>query len=196
MPQPLSNLRILVGRALHQASALTSALRAKGAEVLEIPFIEIRPPRTYKPLDTALKNLDQYDWLILTSVNGVEALWSRLKNLRLTNKDFPHLKVAAIGPATRKAISEHGLKVHIMPREYIAESVVESLRDKVKGRRVLLARAKVARDIIPQELRKLGAHVNVVEAYETIVPVKSRTRLRALLKDPKRRRRVRDFTGT
>src|SRR5882672_3761488 len=104
MPQSLSNLRILIGRARHQASALSSGLRAKGAQVLEIPFIEIRPPRTYKPLDTALKNLDQYDWLILTSVNGVAALWARFKQLGFGKKHFQHLKLAAIGPATRQAI--------------------------------------------------------------------------------------------
>jgi uroporphyrinogen-III synthase len=196
MSGKLSHLRILVGRAAHQASALSAGLRAKGAEVLEIPFIEIRPPRSYKRLDTALKNLADYDWLILTSVNGVEALWSRLKKLRLTKNNFRHLKVAAIGPATRKAIRKYGLKVHVMPREYVAESVVESLRGKVDGKRVLLARAKVARDVIPKELRKLGAKVDVVEAYETVVPTKSKARIRAALKNPKRRPQVITFTSS
>ena len=196
MQRPLSHLRILVGRAAHQASALSAGLRAKGAEVLEIPFIEIRPPHSYKPLDTALKNLADYDWLVLTSVNGVEALWSRLKKLGLNQRNFRHLKVAAIGPATRKAIRKHGIKVHIMPREYVAESVVASLRGKVEGQRVLLARAKVARDVIPKELRKLGAKVDVVEAYETVVPKKSRTRIRGALKDPKRRPHVITFTSS
>ncbi|MGH9553282.1 MAG: uroporphyrinogen-III synthase, partial [Terriglobales bacterium] len=92
-----------------------------------------------------------------------------------------HLKVAAIGPATRQAIEQHGVKVNVVPREYVAESVVASLRRKVKGKRVLLARAKVARDVIPRELRKLGARVDVVEAYETVIPESSRRRLRAAL---------------
>jgi uroporphyrinogen-III synthase len=196
MPKPLANLRILVGRAAHQASALSAGLRAQGAEVLEIPFIEIRAPKNYKPLDQALRNLAHYDWLILTSVNGVEAVWPRLKKLRLGKKDFRHLKLAAIGPATRKAIQSHGLKVHIMPREYVAESVVESLRGKVAGKRVLLARAKVARDVIPKELRKLGAQVDVVEAYETVVPKKSRARIRAALKNPNRCPHVITFTSS
>ena len=78
---PLRGLRVLVGRARHQASALSSGLRSLGAEVLEIPFIEIRQPRSYRPLDSALTNLSEYDWLILTSVNGVEALWERLQKL-------------------------------------------------------------------------------------------------------------------
>ena len=182
--RPLSGIRVLVGRARHQASALSSELRKLGAQVIEIPFIEIRKPRSYKPLDAALKNLREYDWLILTSVNGVEALWERLKKLGLSNRQLRHLKIAAIGPATKKAIEERGLRVQVMPKEYVAESVVASLRRQVKGKRILLARARVARDVIPRELRKLGATVDVVEAYETVVPKTSRKRLQALLKYP------------
>jgi uroporphyrinogen-III synthase len=178
----LSGVRVLVGRARHQASALSSGLLDLGAEVLEIPFIEIRKPRSYKALDEALKNLTQYDWLILTSVNGVDALWERLRKLHLGGKPMRHLKIAAIGPATRQAIEQHGVKVNVVPKEYVAESVVASLRRKVKGKRVLLARAKVARDVIPRELRKLGARVDVVEAYETVIPATSRQRLRAALR--------------
>jgi uroporphyrinogen-III synthase len=193
---PLAGLRIVVGRARHQASALSSGLRELGAEVIEIPFIEIRKPRSYQPLDTALKNLRAYDWLILTSVNGVEALWDRAHRFRLTKKHFKHLKVAAIGPATKKAIEKRGVKVNVVPEEYIAESVVESLRDQVAGSRVLLARARVARDVIPRELRKLLANVDVVEAYETVVPLSSRSRLRTILKNPKRRPHVITFTSS
>ena len=178
---------VLVGRARHQASALSAGLRGLGAEVLEIPFIEIRKPRSYKALDEALKNLTEYDWLILTSVNGVDALWERLRKLHVGGKPMRHLKMAAIGPATRQAIEQHGVKVNVVPKEYVAESVVASLRRKVKGKRVLLARAKVARDVIPRELRKLGAQVDVVEAYETVVPQASRQRLRAALKSQKLR---------
>jgi len=194
--RPLAGLRILVGRARHQASALSSGLRKLGAEVAEIPFIEIRKPRSYKPLDSALKNLKDCDWLILTSVNGVDALWERLHELGLTKKQLKHLKVAAIGPATKKAIEKRGIKVNVVPEEYVAESVVESLRDQVAGKRVLLARAKVARDVIPRELRGLGAVVDVVEAYETVVPESSRTRLRTILKDAKRRPHVITFTSS
>src|SRR5580765_8791152 len=116
---PLSGVRVLVGRARHQASALSSGLRGLGAEVLEIPFIEIRKPRSYKAFDEALKNLTEYDWLILTSVNGVDALWERLRKLHLGGKPMRHLKIAAIGPATRQAIEQHGVKVDVVPREYM-----------------------------------------------------------------------------
>jgi len=186
----------LVGRARHQASALATGLEAQGAKVLSIPFIEIRPPKSYKPLDNALKNLHQYDWLILTSVNGVETLHSRITKLRTKKRDFHHLRIAAIGPATKKAIRTYGLTVHTVPKEYVAESVVESLRNKVKGKRVLLARAKVARDVIPRELRQLGARVDVVEAYETVLPQRSRAQLRAVFKDPKQRPDVITFTSS
>jgi uroporphyrinogen-III synthase len=181
--RPLTGLRVLVGRARHQAGALSTQLRKLGAEVLEIPFIEIRNPRSFQPLDSALKNLPVYDWLILTSVNGVETMWERLSKLRLTKKSLRHLDIAAIGPATKRAIEKRGLKVKVVPEEYVAESVVKSVRKQAKGKRVLLVRAKVARDVIPRELRKAGAEVDVVEAYETVVPRSSRTRLQAALKN-------------
>jgi len=193
---PLTGTRILVGRARHQASTLSAALKKLGAEVIEIPFIGIRKPDSSKPLDTALQAIAEYDWLILTSVNGVEALSARMKHLRISVINLKHLKIAAIGPATREEIEKLGLKVKIVPERYIAESIVESLRGKVAGKRVLLARAKVARDVIPRELRKMGAHVDVVEAYETVVPASSRMRLQAIMKDPKRRPHLVTFTSS
>ena len=194
--QRLFGLRVLVGRARHQASALSAGLRNLGAQVVEIPFIEIHPPKSYAPLDAALWNLAAYDWLVLTSVNGVEAVWARLRKLRLRTQDLRHLRIAAIGPATKKAIIDRGLKVHLVPEKYVAESVVAGLRGKVKGKRVLLARAKVARDVIPRELRKVAARVDVVEAYETVIPRNSRAKLRSLLKDPKRHPNVITFTSS
>jgi uroporphyrinogen-III synthase len=215
----LSRVRVLVGRARHQASALSAELRKLGGQVLEIPFIEIRKPRSYHSLDSALKNLADYDWLILTSVNGVDAMWARMTKLKLNNVRFREgheftradthtksatasaaevrsLHIAAIGPATKKAIEQRGVKVDVVPKEYVAESVVRSLRRRVKGKRVLLVRAKVARDVIPRELRKAGARVDVVEAYETVVPQSSRARLRAALKNPRRRPHVITFTSS
>jgi uroporphyrinogen-III synthase len=248
--QPLSGIRVLVGRARHQAGALSAELRRLGAQVIEIPFIEIRRPRSFQPLDDALRSLSRYDWLILTSANGVEAMWERMDKLQLTraqrnreghgfalatkNDREGHelgraesagqlrfvlghrfsraatrqdklralapagrrLHIAAIGPATRRAIEQRGLAVDVVPKEYVAESVVRSLRSKVKGRRVLLVRAKVARDVIPRELRKAGARVDVVEAYETVVPQSSRRRLQDALNDPQRRPHVVTFTSS
>lgn len=213
--KPLQGVRVLVGRARHQAGALSGELRKRGAEVIEIPFIQIRKPRSFKPLDTALKNLNTYDWLILTSVNGVEAMWERKKKLGLPfppnreerdSKRSKHgaasitrdkrLQIAAIGPATKKAIEQRGAQVDVVPKEYVAESVVRSLKSKVRGKRVLLVRAKVARDVIPRELRRAGAHVEVVEAYETVVPRASRVRLQRLFGNPRRRPHVVTFTSS
>jgi len=211
--RPLKGVRVLVGRARHQAGALSAELRKRGAEILEIPFIEIRKPRSFRPLDAALKNLSTYDWLILTSVNGVEAMWNRTEKViqRSLPKSGPSgqrsrgkssralaagLRIAAIGPATKKAIEQRGIKVDVMPKEYIAESVVRSLQGKVRGKRVLLVRARVARDVIPRELRKAGAHVDVVEAYETVIPQSSRRRLQATLKNPNKRPNVVTFTSS
>lgn len=187
---------MLVGRARHQASALSTGLRKLGAQVLEIPFIEIREPRSFRPLDTALSNLPTYDWLILTSVNGADAMWERLAHLRLTRESLKHVRIAAIGPATRKAIAKRGVKVDVVPEEYVAESVVKSLRKQVRGKRLLLVRAKVARDVIPRELRKAGAQVDVVEAYETVIPKSSRARLRAALSSQNGRPDVITFTSS
>jgi uroporphyrinogen-III synthase len=216
--QPLSGVRVLVGRARHQAGALSAQLQKLGAEVIEIPFIEIRKPRSFQPLDAALKNLGTYDWLILTSVNGVEAMWQRMQKLHLifgeenreghglsraakrqfrdTASATDGLRIAAIGPATKKAIEMRDVKVDVVPKEYVAESVVRSLKNKVKGKRVLLVRAKIARDVIPRELRKAGAQVDIVEAYETVVPQSSRRRLQAALKSQKGRPHVVTFTSS
>jgi uroporphyrinogen-III synthase len=179
--KPLSGCRVLVSRARKQAGALSSALKQLGCQVIEIPFIEIRKSSSFAALDTVLHNLANYDWLILTSVNGVEALFDRMEKYRLAKSALAHLKIAAIGPATKSAIEKRGLTVTVTPKEYVAESVVASLHKRVKGKRVLLVRARVARDVIPRQLRKAGAIVDVIEAYETVVPKSSKRRLQSVL---------------
>jgi uroporphyrinogen-III synthase len=193
---PLQGWRILVSRAREQAGALSSGLRGLGAEVYEIPFIEIRPPRSFKALDESLKLVGEYEWLILTSVNGVRAMLDRMALLNIPKHALAHLNIAAIGPATRTALEREGLKVALTPREYVAESIVESFGNKVRGKRVLLCRAKIGRDVIPQELRGQGTFLDVVEAYETVTPQASRVELRALLRDPQRRPHVITFTSS
>jgi uroporphyrinogen-III synthase len=194
--QPLHGWRILTTRAGKQSGGLAGPLRELGAEVIEIPTIEIRRPRSYKRLDDALHAIATYDWLILTSVNGVDPLFARLKKLRMSHDKLRHLKIAAIGPATRREIEERGLRVTVTPEQYIAESVVEALRGQVEGQRVLLVRAKVARDVLPIELRKAGAHVNVAEAYETRIPAQAKSRLRKLFARTEARPHVATFTSS
>lgn len=193
---PLTGKRILVGRARHQAGALSDKLRELGATVIEIPFIEIRPPASWAPLDQAIARILDYDWLILTSANGVQMLFARLAKLGKSEADLLHLNIAAIGPATAKVIEAHGLPVDVVPEKYVAESVVDSLRNEMKGKRVLLVRAKVARDVIPRELTSLGARVDVADAYETVLPGTSAAALRVVFRDPEQKPHAVVFTST
>jgi uroporphyrinogen-III synthase len=175
--KPLTGRRILVTRARHRAGQLAAQLAALGAEVIEIPAIEIIPPMSWEPLDAALGNLQQYQWLIVTSANTVRALEQRLAALNLAVADFSHLKIAAIGSATAQALLDAGLTVTLTPEEYVAESLVAALRDQIRNTRVLVARAAIARDIIPEALTRIGAQVDVVDAYHTVIPENSITRI-------------------
>jgi uroporphyrinogen-III synthase len=194
--EPLSGWRILTTRASKQSDGLAAPLREMGAEVIEIPTIEIKPPASYKALDAALKNIAKYDWLILTSVNGVEALFARLKKLRISPEKLAHLQVAAIGPATQREIEKNALEVTVTPDRYVAEAVVEALKGKTQAKRVLLVRAKVARDVLPTELRKSGARVDVAEAYETHVPKGAKPKLNRLFSNDTSRPDIVTFTSS
>jgi uroporphyrinogen-III synthase len=173
-----------VTRARHQAGQLSEKLTALGAEVVEIPAIEIVPPESYAELDRALENLSQspshYSWMIVTSANGAQALEGRMQALGVDVGLLRGLKIAAVGSATARALAEMGLRVAVTPAEYVAESLVEALRDQVRGQRVLVARAAVARDVIPDALRARGATVDVVDAYRTVIPGESVTTVRTI----------------
>jgi uroporphyrinogen-III synthase len=119
-----------------------------------------------------------------------------MKKLEIDPSKLSHLTIATIGPSTRSATEKIGLKVSVVPPNYVAESVVESLRTKVGDQRVLLVRAAVARDVIPRELRELGAAVDVVEGYETVVPETSKKKLQSVMKDPELRPQVVTFTSS
>lgn len=194
---PLRGWRILVTRASHQAFGLSDPLRELGAEVIEIPTIEIRSTGSFAALDHALIKIDHYDTLILTSVNGVEILFERYNRMSLPIVDMQHLLVVAIGPATAAAIQSEGVGVSIVPKQYVAESVIEALRGKLfKESRVLLVRAKVARDVLPDELRKMGAQVDVIDAYETAIPEGTRGKLENLFTEPSAKPHLITFTSS
>src|ERR1035437_2573392 len=167
---PLFGKRIVVTRAREQSNALASCLGALGAGVIELPTIEIRPPADSAPLDRAIAELDAYDWLIFTSANGVRFF---LERLDAGENDLRKLRarVCAIGPATRAAVEALHVKCDLMGREYVAESLLEAFAaHDLAGKRVLLPRAAVARDLVPAELARRGARVDVVEAYRTVAP--------------------------
>lgn len=167
---PLFGKRIVVTRAQEQAGELSERLCSLGADAIELPVISIQPPQDCAPLDRAIAHLGDYDWLIFTSANGVRFF---LKHLDRSPLDLRSLKskICAIGPATRRAIEDLHLKVDLMPAEYVAESLVAAFAaGELNGKRILLPQAAVARDVIPAELSKLGAQVDVVEAYYNAVP--------------------------
>jgi len=179
---PLAGRRVLVTRAVHQAGKLSDGLRALGAEPVEVPVIEIRPPLDLAPLDRAMRSLDSYDWLILTSANTVRALVDRLSHLRILIQSAAPPQVAAVGEATAEAARHVGLAVSIVPESYVAESLVASLAERAVGKRILIARAAVARDLIPDVLRSAGATVDVVDAYRNVMPESAPELLRAALR--------------
>jgi uroporphyrinogen-III synthase/uroporphyrinogen III methyltransferase/synthase len=165
---------VLVTRALHQAGKLSDGLRALGAEPLEVPVLEIRPPVDFAQLDAALKQIDSYDWLILTSANAVRAVAERAVELGIALELRARLKVAVVGEATAAAARKAGLHVAFVPETYVAESLVAGLLEGIHlqtmGVRVLLARAAVARDVIPDALREAGIAMDVVDAYRNLLP--------------------------
>lgn len=167
---PLAGKRIVVTRASHQAGQLSAELVKLGAKVIEIPAIEILPPASFEPLDAALGNLGLYQWLIVTSTNTVRTIQDRCAALNLAPASFSHLKIVAIGASTARALDEAGLVVSVTPKEYVAESLLGALVDETRNAGVLIARAAVARDVIPDALMQCGARVEVVEAYRTVVP--------------------------
>ncbi len=182
--RPLLGKRIVVTRARQQASDLVRLLSDQGAECLEYPTIEIMPPKDPEPLKQAVENLSAYDWIVFTSVNGViyffEQLFAAGKDVRALGR----MQTAAIGPATAERLLEFGLTSDIVPETYRAESVVEAFEKvKLKGKKILLPRAREARPILPKELTKMGAAVHEIPAYETLKAVENTDDLVQKLKD-------------
>jgi uroporphyrinogen-III synthase len=170
----LSGRRILVTRAAHQAGKLSDGLRALGAEPVEVAVIEIGPPSSFDAFDQVIHQLADYDWLILTSANAVRSLVERTDFLGLTLAQPARLQVAAIGNATASEARLAGLRVAFVPDAYLAESLIEGLlnsfQNQASSQRILLVRAAVARDLIPDALRAAGAEVDVVESYRNALP--------------------------
>ncbi|MFN8497137.1 MAG: uroporphyrinogen-III synthase [Anaerolineae bacterium] len=164
---PLLNRRVLVTRPVAQSGAFIAALERLGAHVIPFPTIEIAPPPSWERLDAAIRRLDSYDWVIFTSVNGVRFFRERLQATGQPPDSLTLRRVAAIGPATARAIEALGVAVDIIPDEYVAEAVAEALGD-VAGQRILLPRAAEAREVLTVTLRERGAVVDEIAAYHTL----------------------------
>ena len=172
--KPLFGRKILVTRARHQASALSQKIKELGGMAVEFPTIEIQP------LEFELQGLNNYDWIIFTSVNGVEVFFEKLDDVR----SIGNAKICAIGEATKQAVEKYHLKVEITPSEYIAEALIEELKPLIKKcDKVLIPRADVAREVLPQQLQELGAEVTVLPLYKTTLPNKSADELKEILQD-------------
>ena len=170
-PRALAGMRIVITRARPQTSALREPLEELGAEVIEVSTIEIQKPDSWAQLDDAIARLDEFDFLLLTSVNGVKKLLERLQACGRDMSALAGLEVGAIGPSTASELERAGVRVDFIPKEYRAEGLIEALEGRdLRGKAFLIPRAKVARDLVQRELAKRGARVEVVEAYQTVLP--------------------------
>ena len=180
--KPLFGKTVVVTRARAQASALTAKLEAEGAHVIEVPAIKIVPPADTSAMDKAIADICSYKWLILTSANGVDYFFDHLHAAGKDTRALCCTKVAAIGSATAKQLEKYGIVADLIPSEYKAEDLAEALAGEVgKGDKILLARAKVAREVLQNRLRELGAEVDVVVAYETVADCDNKDELIAAL---------------
>ena len=182
--KPLFGKTFVVTRARAQASALTEKLEMEGAKVMEVPAIKITDPDDFAPLDAAQKNLASYDWVIFTSANGVDLFFDRLLQNGKDARAFAHNKIAAIGTATADMLTAYGLTADLIPASYKAEDLVDTLLPQLhKGSKVLLARAKEARNVLPDSLRAAGADVDVVAVYQTVSDCENKEELLDALKN-------------
>ena len=186
--EPLAGRTVVITRAQEQADEFVSELKRYGASVVLCPTIEIRELESYERLDEAIEHLYGYDWLIFTSVNGVEYFFKRLKTGNRKVSDLDELKVCAIGEATADRLRDLHVHVDVIPEEFKAEGVFSALErfvggaEALAGLNVLIPRASVARDYLPKALEKAGARVDVVPAYRTELPANlDRGRVAAIL---------------
>jgi uroporphyrinogen-III synthase len=178
---PLHGQRVVVTRAAHQSAELTRLLPERGAEVLHCPVIAIGPPSDPGPLRAAAARLESYDWIVFTSANAVRAFTAEMPAGARASQTL----VAAVGSATAKAAEAAGFTIALVPEEYISESLVNAFRSEdLRGRRVLIPSAAVTRDLVPGELRRLGAEVFSVEAYRNVIPPDAPERVAQVFQAP------------
>ena len=166
--RPLFGKSVLVPRPAEQGRATAAAVRARGASARLLPAIEIRAPRDPAPLERALAELRDFEWVLFTSANGVWHFTRALTRAGLDARAFGNAKIGAIGPKTALALESFGLRADVTADEFVGEGLARAVLARGVPKRVLLARALVARDVLPDLLRQAGAHVDVVPVYETV----------------------------
>jgi uroporphyrinogen III methyltransferase/synthase len=169
--RPLFGRKIVVTRSRAQAGELSVRLEELGAAVVEFPVIRIVAPDDPAPFERAVAGVASYAWVIFTSVNAVDVFLMRLHAMGRDARAFGPARICAVGPATAARLATFGLRADLMPPKYVAESIVESLRvlGELRGQRFLLPRTDIGRDLLPDALRNLGAIVDDVTAYRTVL---------------------------
>ena len=182
--KPLFGKGVVITRPEKQADDLAQLLTREGAHPLSFPTIKIVPPPNWRDLDAAIKNLEDYDWLIFTSANGVAFFFERLFAKNKDIRDLKGIKICCIGPATAQQVQSKGIMVDLVPKKFISEGILESFSGiDLRGKKILIARAAKARDVLPAGLKKSGAKVDVVTAYETVNSGKKKNELETLFKE-------------
>lgn len=183
--RPLFGKRIVVTRTRKQAGALSSRLRELGADVIELPTIRIEPPKDLKEFGQLVADAHTYEWIVFTSPNGVDAFFEMFFRIYKDVREIGGVRIAAIGPATAARVAAYHLQVDLQPAEYVAEGVIEAFKKdgSVENLKMLIARAETARDVLPTELAKLGAIVDVAVAYRTVAETEDVSGGQARLKD-------------
>lgn len=170
---PLAGKTILVTRAESSNSNFRQMLEEKGATVLEMPCLVIKPPSSWQKLDEAIINLYEFNWLILTSANAVDYFWQRLTELGKNNQDLTNLKIAVVGKKTADFLGKYNLQPDFIPPDFIADSLVINFPEKLQGQKILFPRVETGgREILVQELQKQGAEIIEIPAYQSTCPDK------------------------
>jgi uroporphyrinogen III methyltransferase/synthase len=167
--RPLFGKRIVVTRTRKQAGGLSAALRQLGADVFELPTIRIDPPKDLYAFAELVRDAHTYEWIVFTSPNGVTSFFEIFFKIYKDVRSIGGARIAAIGPATAAKVREYRLDVDLQPEEFVAEGVIAAFQKfgSVENQTILLARAEQARDVLPQELARLGAIVDEAVAYRT-----------------------------
>jgi uroporphyrinogen III methyltransferase/synthase len=184
--KPLFGKGVVITRPERQADDLAQLLSAEGADPIHFPTIKIVPPESWQELDEAIEKLPTYEWLIFTSANGVHFFFERLRDKNKDIRELKGIKICCIGPATAGQIEDKGIKVDLVPKQFIAEGILQSFAAMdLNRRKILIPRAAQARDILPEGLKKQGAEVDVVTTYRTINSGKKKEELAAMIYDNK-----------
>ncbi|MGP8154334.1 MAG: uroporphyrinogen-III C-methyltransferase [Smithella sp.] len=182
--KPLFGKNIVITRPEKQADDLAQLLIKEGANPIHFPTIKIVPPPDWRCLDNAIKKMEDYDWLIFTSANGVSFFFERLFAKAKDIRNLKGIKICCIGPATEQQVQSKGIRVDLIPEKFISEGILESFSGiNLRGKKILIARAAKAREVLPEGLKKLGAQVDVVTAYVTVNSGKKKSDLKALFKE-------------